>query len=82
MNMLRLFDDDRGESRLVNVDVPMTLHDDSPPAKPHYFSEFTKNWSSCNVRLLQQNRRQPDLTAFPLDVCYRRQLRHSADRAE
>jgi len=46
MNTLRLFDDDGGESRFGNIDVPMTLHDDSPPAKPHYFSEpeDAKRW--------------------------------------
>jgi hypothetical protein len=49
MNMLRLYNDQSGESHFDAVDVAMTLHDDSPPSKPHYFSEpaDAKRWVLC-----------------------------------
>jgi hypothetical protein len=47
--MLRLYSDQSGESHFDMVDVPMTLHDDAPPAKPHYFSEpgEATRWVLC-----------------------------------
>ncbi len=39
MKLLRLFADDKGESHFDDVEHRMTLLDDSPPAKPHYFTE-------------------------------------------
>lgn len=39
MRMLRLFADASGDTHFDTVEVPMALHDDSPPAKPHYFSD-------------------------------------------
>ena len=51
--MLRLYCDEHGESHFDMVDAAMTLHDDSPPAKPHYFSEpaEAKTWvfTQCPV---------------------------------
>lgn len=38
MQLLRLFEDDKGESDFDIVECPMTLLDNSPPAKPHFFS--------------------------------------------
>lgn len=36
--MLRLHEDDTGESHFDTVEFPMTLLDDSPPAQPHFFT--------------------------------------------
>jgi hypothetical protein len=46
MKMLRLYNNKEGESQFDFVDFTMTLRDDSPPAKPHYFSEpeDAKGW--------------------------------------
>jgi hypothetical protein len=46
MKMLRLYSNEEGESQFDFVDFTMTLHDDSPPAIPHYFSEpeDAKGW--------------------------------------
>jgi len=49
MELLRLYSDQEGESHFDTIEVAMTLHDDSPPSKPHYFSEPTeaKRWVFC-----------------------------------
>ena len=39
MQLLRLYEDETGESHFDVVERPMQLLDDSPPAKPHYFSD-------------------------------------------
>jgi quercetin dioxygenase-like cupin family protein len=39
MKMLRLYADESGESHFGADDIPLNLEDDSPPAKPHYFSD-------------------------------------------
>jgi hypothetical protein len=38
MKMLRLFEDENGESDFDTVAINLNLQDDSPPAKPHHFS--------------------------------------------
>ena len=46
MKMLRLYSNEEGESQFDFVDFAMILRDDTPPAKPHYFSEpeEAKRW--------------------------------------
>ena len=39
MKLLRLYSDELGESHFAVIEIPMMLLDDSPPAKPHYFTE-------------------------------------------
>ena len=39
MKLLRLYEDESGESHFDVIEYPMTLRDDSPPAKPHFFTE-------------------------------------------
>ena len=53
MKMLRLYSDQSGESHFDTVEVAMTLHGDSPPAKPAYFSEpaEAKGWVLCRAPL-------------------------------
>ena len=48
MKLLRLFSDSLGESHFDEVEFPMNLLDDSPPAKPHYFTDAqpAKTWVS------------------------------------
>ena len=42
MEILRLYSDDNGESRFDVHAFSLNLIDDSPPAKPHYFSDPEK----------------------------------------
>lgn len=48
MKLARLFSDNRGESHFDDIELPMALLDDSPPAKPHYFTQpqDAKAWVS------------------------------------
>jgi hypothetical protein len=48
MKLARLLADDVGESHFEDIELPMTLLDDSPPAKPHYFTQpkEAKAWVS------------------------------------
>ena len=48
MKLLRLHEDEMGDSYFDWVERPMTLLDDSPPAKPHYFTaaEPARAWVS------------------------------------
>jgi hypothetical protein len=48
MKMLRLREDPSGESHFDFVEFDMSLLDDSPPAKPHYFTapEPARSWAS------------------------------------
>lgn len=48
MKLLRVYEDQKGESHFDVVAYPMTLRDDSPPAKPHDFTEPepAKTWTS------------------------------------
>lgn len=39
MKILRLFEHENGESDFDTVAIDLNLQDDSPPAKPHYFSD-------------------------------------------
>ncbi len=39
MKMLRLYADEIGESHFGTFELSLNLKDDSPPAKPHYFSD-------------------------------------------
>ena len=39
MKILRLSADESGESHFGTYELPLNLHDDSPPTKPHYFSD-------------------------------------------
>ena len=39
MKILRLFEDENGESDFDTVAINLNLQDDSPPAKPHHFSD-------------------------------------------
>ena len=48
MKLARLFTDETGESQFEDIELPMTLLNDSPPAKPHYFTQphEAKAWVS------------------------------------
>ena len=48
MKLARLYSDASGESHFDEFELPMTLLDDSPPAKPHYFTapQPAKTWVS------------------------------------
>jgi hypothetical protein len=48
MKIVRLCSDASGESHFEEIELPMTLLDESPPAKPHYFSasQPAKTWLS------------------------------------
>lgn len=50
MRVLRLYSDELGESHFEIVEFPMTLLDDSPPAKPHYFTEARPATAWASVR--------------------------------
>jgi quercetin dioxygenase-like cupin family protein len=39
MRITRLYSDQSGESHFEELEIALQLRDDSPPAKPHYFSE-------------------------------------------
>jgi hypothetical protein len=39
MKLLRLYEDEFGDSHFDWTERPMTLLDDSPPAKPHWFTD-------------------------------------------
>jgi hypothetical protein len=39
MRMLRLYADEIGESHFGTIEFSLNLEDDSPPAKPYYFSD-------------------------------------------
>ncbi len=47
MKLLRLYEDETGESHFVVIEYPMTLRDDSSLAKPHFFTEpeTAKAWA-------------------------------------
>ena len=48
MKMLRLYASPDGESHYDTIEYPMNLLDDSPPAKPHWFTDpqGAKSWVS------------------------------------
>lgn len=48
MKLARIFADEAGDSHFDDIELPMTLLDDSPPAKPHYFTQpqEAKAWVS------------------------------------
>lgn len=50
MQLLRLYEDEHGESYFDIVAYPMTLRDNSPPAKPHYFTEPAPAGAWTSVR--------------------------------
>lgn len=50
MRLLRLYSLPDGESQFDIVEFPMTLIDDSPPAKPHWFTEPRTAQSWVHIR--------------------------------
>lgn len=50
MRMPRLYSRPDGESRYGTIDYEMTLLDDSPPAKPHWFTQAQPAASWVHIR--------------------------------